>query len=223
MDIFSTTGRLFKVCEAISRLAYVNLLWILFTLLGLGFFGFIPATVSLFAITRKWVMGETDISVFSTFWKVFRQEFFKSNLLGFSLFVIGYILYIDLAYLPIGGILTVLRWCLIIFGLLFLVVLLYIFPLYVHYEWQNRLYIKFALLIGASYPHFTLMMLIGIATLYYIMITIPGLIPFFSMSVLSYIIMWSTYQVFQKIEAAQEVGGDKTVDDRLIETESLAK
>src|SRR5690625_6922967 len=86
-------GRVFRWCEGIMRLAYVNLLWILFTILGLGIFGIFPATIALFAVTRKWVMGDRDIPVFSTFWQTFRKEFLKSTLLGWVLFVIGYMIY----------------------------------------------------------------------------------------------------------------------------------
>ena len=213
------TGRLFKICEVISKLAYVNLLWILFTLLGLGIFGVMPATIALFAVNRKWIMGERDIPVFTTFYKVFRQEFFKSTYLGVILFAIGYILYIDLAYLPTGGILSVLRWGLIICSLLYIIMLLYILPIYVHYEWKKRLYIKYAFLLGASHPHYTLLMIIGIVVLYYIMITVPGLIPFFSVSILSYIVSWIAFQVLMKIEAGHESGGEQTVEGQVLETE----
>ena len=134
----------------ISRLAYANLLWILFTLLGLGIFGFMPATVAFFTVTRKWVMGDRDIPVFKTFWTTYRQEFFKSTLFGFLLFAIGYIIYIDLAFSPTGGLFTLLRIALFICGIAYVILLLYIFPIYVHYDWRKRLYIKYALLIGIS-------------------------------------------------------------------------
>src|SRR5690625_1006749 len=108
MGFDNMTARLFRVCEIICKMAYVNVLWIIFTLFGLVAFGFFPSTVALFAVTRKWIMGEHSIPVFTTFWSVFRQEFFKSTWLGIGLFIIGYILYIDLAYLPTGGLFTIL-------------------------------------------------------------------------------------------------------------------
>lgn len=42
----------YQVFTWIARLAYLNLLWIGFSVLGLGIFVFL-ATVSMFAITRK--------------------------------------------------------------------------------------------------------------------------------------------------------------------------
>ncbi len=208
------TGRFFRICEIVSKLAYLNILWILFTLLGLGIFGFIPATVALFAIVRKWVMGDTDVPIFTTFWKIYRQEFLKSTMLGGSLLFIGYILYVDFVYLPNDGLFAVVRFGLMVVALLYVIVLLYIFPLFVHYEWKNRLYIKYALVLGASHPHYTLLMIIGIGILYYVSVKIPGIIPFFSISLLANIIMWTSYQVIQKIEATQKV------DDEKVEHES---
>lgn len=202
------TGRFLQVCEVISRMAYVNLLWIFFTIIGLGVFGFMPATVALFTVIRKWIMGDKDIPVFKTFWEAYRKEFFKSNLFGLVLFVIGYIIYIDLLLLPTGGMYMLLRAAIFSCGILFAIVLLYIFPIYVHYDWNRRTHIKYALLIGASHPHFTLLILIGIAILYYVSVTIPGLIPFFSISILAYIVMWTSYQVIKKMEETQVAEGN---------------
>jgi len=210
-------GRVFRLCEGIMRLAYVNLLWILFTILGLGLFGVFPATIALFAVTRKWVMGDRDIPVFSTFWQTFRKEFLKSTLLGLVLFVIGYIIYVDLALLPTGGFLDVVRWGLVVCGLLYIIILFYIFPLYVHFDWKNRLYIKYALLLGASHPHYTFLMLIGIGALYYIVMSIPGLLPFFSVSILAYIMMWTVYQIIKNMEKKQISKEDETSSDQFVE------
>lgn len=198
-------GRFLRICEMITKLAYVNVLWILFTLLGFGVFGFMPATVALFTVNRKWVMGDKDIPVFKTFWTTYRQEFFKSTLFGFVLFAIGYIIYIDLALSPTGGLFTLLRVGLFICGISYVILLLYIFPLYVHYDWKKRNYLKYAVLLGISHPHYTFLMLIGIGALYYLCITIPGLIPFFGASLLAYIIMWSGYKVIRKMEYTQIV------------------
>lgn len=218
MELDGMTGRFFRICEIISKLAYLNILWIFFTLIGLGIFGFIPATVALFAIIRKWVMGDTDVPIFTTFQKIFRKEFLKSTMLGGSLLLVGYILYIDFVYLPSDGIFAVVRFGLMVVALLYVIVLLYIFPLFVHYEWKNRLYIKYALVLGASHPHYTLLMLIGIGVLYYVSVKIPGIIPFFSVSLLAYIMMWTSYQVIQKIEATQKVDDE----EEKLETSELA-
>ncbi|MBS4207839.1 YesL family protein [Bacillus sp. FJAT-50079] len=194
-------GLFFRSCEFISRIAYANVLWFLFTVLGLGVFGIAPATVALYSINRKWVMGETDVPIFQTFWNVYKKEFLKANLLGFLLALVGFILYVDLAYLPTAGILyTVVRYAIIAISFVYLVVLLYIFPVYVHFNGSLKTYFKYAAVFGLSYPLFTFMMIIGAMLLYTGLSLLPGLIPFFSLCLLAYMIMWIALQVFARVE-----------------------
>src|SRR5690625_1481322 len=217
MELEGLTGQFYRVSLVISRMAYINILWIIFTLLGLIVFGFMPATVGLFAVIRKWLMGEKDIPIFSTFWMNYRREFLKSNLLGLILFVIGYILYIDFTFLPAGGFYTFIRVGLVMVTILYAIILLYIFPVYVHYEWKLRLYLKYALLLGAGHPHFTFLMIIGGGALYYVCTLIPGIIPFFSVSILAYIMMWTAYVVIKKMEdmqvASEEVAEEEAGEE----------
>lgn len=205
MELEGMTGRFYSICEIISRLAYANLLWIGFTLLGLGIFGFMPATTALFAVTRKWIMGERDVPIFKTFWATYRKEFLKSNMYGAVLFFIGYIIYVDLVLLPTGGLFSVLRTAIFICGIIYFIMLLYIFPIYVHYDWKKSQYVKYALLIGVSHPHYTVLMGVGVASLYHLCMKFPGIIPFFSMSLLAYVMMWTVYKVIRRLEVAQQV------------------
>lgn len=99
MDHDGSMSRMLRMCEWVMRLAYTNLLWLLFTLLGLGIFGFMPATTALFSVMRKWIQGHEQVSVFQTFWKVYREEFVRSNVIGVVLVIIGTIIYVDLAYI----------------------------------------------------------------------------------------------------------------------------
>lgn len=56
------------------KLAYVNLLWLLFTVAGLAVFGFMPATVSLFTIVRKWQMKQAEVTVWNTFISIYKKN-----------------------------------------------------------------------------------------------------------------------------------------------------
>ncbi|OLS35554.1 YesL family protein [Bacillus sp. MRMR6] len=211
MKLGGLSGRFFLISEWISRFAYVNFLWLVFSLAGLVVFGFMPATVSLFAITRKWVLGQTEFPIFQTFWKTFRKEFIKSNILGLLLFLCGYILYVDLAFIPAEGLLLVLlRFSVLAVGFFFIIILLYIFPVYVQYDWKTLKYIKYALVLGASYPHFTFGMMIGMFILYLLLSILPGVIPFFSVSLLAYFVMYVSYQVFTKAESLVVKGEAKS-------------
>src|SRR5690348_5869169 len=95
-------GNLYKYCDWIMKFGYLNLLWVLFTLTGLVIFGFVPATISLFTITRAWIRGNTDIPIWSTFLKVYKSEFVKSNKVGLVYLLGGYVLYIDERFLVLS-------------------------------------------------------------------------------------------------------------------------
>ncbi|MCA0119942.1 YesL family protein [Bacillus sp. RSS_NA_20] len=205
MDHDGSMSRMLRMCEWVMRLAYTNVLWLLFTLLGLGIFGFMPATTALFSVMRKWIQGHEQVNVFQTFWKVYREEFVRSNVIGVVLVTIGTIIYVDLAYIyPTSWFLHVLRFAIYIFGFLFIVSLFYIFPLLAHYDWKKRLYLKFSLLLGISYLQYTLSMLVFSAILFILFAYLPGIVPFFSISIVAYGHMWLAYQVFKKIEFESE-------------------
>lgn len=125
-----------KIPEWIVKFAYINILWILFTLLGGIILGLFPATTAMFAVSRRWLLGETDIPLFKTFWNFYREDFLKSNLLGLILTMIGLALYMDYQLLyPVEN--AALRWLhylFLSFTSLFLLTLLYTFPVFVHYQ-----------------------------------------------------------------------------------------
>ncbi|MFA9557842.1 YesL family protein [Evansella sp. AB-rgal1] len=206
MQMGGLMGGFYRVSEWIMRLAYVNLLWILFTTIGLFFFGFMPASIAMFTILRKWILGEFDIPVFKTFFGTFKTEFIKGNIFGLVILIIGYILYIDLQYLSLveGTLHTVLLAVLFLAGILYLTFTFYIIPVYVHYDLKLKEYFKFAILIGITNFHITILMAVGIAALYYIFMRVPGLIPFFSVSVTGLYIMWLGNLAFRTLVSKKE-------------------
>ena len=87
-----------SLCNWFVRLAYINILWILFSLAGLIIFGFFPATVAMLATLRQYLQ-KNDPPVFKTFWNYYKTEFFASNKLGAISVVIGFILFININFL----------------------------------------------------------------------------------------------------------------------------
>ncbi|MGY0702716.1 DUF624 domain-containing protein [Bacillus subtilis] len=76
MEHDGSLGRMLRFCEWIMRFAYTNLLWLFFTLLGLGVFGIMPATAALFAVMRKWIQGRTTFTCSKRFGRNTRVNFF---------------------------------------------------------------------------------------------------------------------------------------------------
>lgn len=201
-------GKLYRICEWITRLAYVNLLWIFFTIIGVVIFGIAPATVALFTIIRKWIFfHDTEIPVLKTFARTYKCEFWRANRIGLLLMAIAYIFYIDIIYLahvPPEWKLPFSVALLIIF-LFYMVMLLYVFPIYVHYELRFWQYMKYAFMIGMANPLMTLIMLASVGILFLILMYIPGLIPFFSISLAALVVMGSALRVFRKMEEKQAI------------------
>jgi uncharacterized membrane protein YesL len=79
----------------VTKLAYVNGLWMLFSLVGFIVVGFFPATVAMMTICRMWLNGESEIPIFKTFVKTYKSALISSNLLGWILAGVGVLLYIN--------------------------------------------------------------------------------------------------------------------------------
>ena len=195
-------GKLFTVCEWITRGAYLNILWMAYTAAGLFVFGFMPATTAMFAVIRKWLQKETDIPVWRTFHDVFKQEFIKSNTLGIFLTVISVILYLDYWFLQYadGVIKGMMTGLLLLLSAIFLTMLGYFFPVYVHFDLKLGAYLKYALILGAYHLHITLFMVVLTTVTLCLLLYMPGLIPFFGGISIAWIWMAGGSYSFRQIE-----------------------
>ncbi|BAC15163.1 hypothetical conserved protein [Oceanobacillus iheyensis HTE831] len=193
----------YSIAVWITRFAYVNILWIAFTILGLGIFGLIPATVAMFAVVRKWNMGEQDIAIFPLFWKTYRQEFVKANGLGLLLAAVGYLLTIEFQILgtQTSLIYQMVQFSVVVILILFAMVVAYFFPIYVHFNLKFMDYIKWPFIIGVIHPILTVVLLVGVGLLLSITFySLPALLFFFGGSVTAYILMWGVSKTFGKYE-----------------------
>lgn len=206
MNRFSLNG-LFAITEWITKLAYLNLLWLGFSLVGLGIFGFFPATVSMFTVARRWLFGETDIPIFPTYWKTYKKEFFKSNGLGLIILILCGLIVLDLVFMNKNG-----AWFTNLFQIpiyLFIfscaMTMLYLFPVYVHYELKFIDIFKNSLLIMLINPISNLVIISGVITIYLVMKFIPGLAFFFGGSVTAMIIMAACNVAFNRVEQKKHI------------------
>ncbi|WP_042459468.1 YesL family protein [Neobacillus dielmonensis] len=189
----------YRFCTWMMKLVSLNLLWIGFSIAGLLVLGAFPSTIAMFAVVRKWITGERDVPIFQTFWKSFKKEFMKGNILGYLLFAIGYILYIDLQYVRLqeGLLFQFLSYAILGLFFIYFIIVLYVFPLFVHFETKILHYLKWSLIIGISHPIITCLMAAGLAAEYFIVKNLmPGLILFILGSGSSYVLMWCAYRTF---------------------------
>src|SRR5699024_1930131 len=94
----SIVWKLYDISYWLMKMIYLNILWISFSLIGLLLLGFFPATAGMFAVTRKWILGDREIPVFKTLWKNYKTSFMQTNIIGYTFVLAGLILYFDLKF-----------------------------------------------------------------------------------------------------------------------------
>ena len=179
----------------------LNLLWVGGTLLGGIVLGFMPSTTAIFAIARKTAAGEEDIPLLKTFWNVYRSSFLRSNGVGAILIIISLIWYVDLLFFRTieGPLHTALHVVMIAIGISIGMLLLYVFPVMVHYQAGVLATLKKALFIGFLHPANMVFLFVSMLSTYYFLIFLPGLIPLFGVSFIIHVNMWIAYKGFERL------------------------
>ncbi|MBU8791417.1 DUF624 domain-containing protein [Oceanobacillus caeni] len=201
----STYSAIYTILEWITKFAYVNLLWILFTLVGGVIFGFYPSTIAMFAIVRDWLRGNPDLPVFKTFWKYFKRDFIKSNILGILLDLIIILIGLDLFYIKSNNndLLSFTYIPLFAFMLIFLLFIFYLFPAFVHFQLKIPKLIKNSFLIMLISPLYTFLIVICLVSVYFIMRAIPALFFIFGGTTFAFFTTWLCLYAFDRIQAKQ--------------------
>ena len=199
-----TFEKILRVSEVIMDFVLLNIMWFGCTALGLVFFGWAPSTVALLTIVRDKIMKneDSDYSIIKYFWKIYRQEFIKANMLGCTLLILFTMVSInkmnfELQSEIIFKFLTIIS---IIAKVIICAIPLYTFPLYVHYNMDLKEYFIKGLTLFFARPFVTCCIGLWTFLVYKISTLIPGLIAIFGASVYFYGIMAINYQFFMRNE-----------------------
>ncbi|UYZ21687.1 YesL family protein [Mesobacillus jeotgali] len=200
-------NRAFAATEWITKFAYINLLWIGFSLAGLIVLGFFPATIAMFTIIRKWLKGETEIPIFRTFWTTWKSEFFRSNGLGVLVAVFVGLIVFNLVFVEKSGtgFTSVIQIPIYLFMFAAIMTILYLFPVYVHFELKWFQIVKNSFLMMLISPIENIVMIAGIAAVLFVIRFIPALGFFFGGSLIAAIIMSAAYLVFGKMDRKRSI------------------
>ncbi|WP_059102616.1 YesL family protein [Shouchella shacheensis] len=194
-----------KIPEWILKFVYVNTLFVVFSVASLVLFGFFPALAAMFFIIRKWLEGETDIPVFKRFWYQFKCDFFKSNKLGYIVFITGLALFVYYELIQqLGGMTFFLLmnvWFMTTF--IYILTALYIFPVFTYYANNILATIKTAFLTMVVSPLPTIMMISGLLIIFVVLFQLPGLVPITAASLIAFFLMWSAEIAFTHIQKRQ--------------------
>ncbi|MFB3164745.1 DUF624 domain-containing protein [Neobacillus sp. 179-J 1A1 HS] len=205
MQLGSFSNAVYTFCDWVARLAYINLLWILFTLSGFVIFGFFPATIALLATLRQFIR-KNHPPVFQTFWQYYKKEFFNSNKLGLMIVAIGFILYLNITFLQSTStnMSSFLFYSSVIMSGIYFLIICYTLASYVEVEQPLGTHLKNALLITISNPLPSLFIIFGFAAVYFAVTYLSGLGFFFSVSILGLVILSSANLAYKNILKKQE-------------------
>ncbi|KAB8137599.1 YesL family protein [Gracilibacillus oryzae] len=207
MELTGIWSGLYKVSVLVTRLAWLNILWLISTLIGLILFGIMPATIAMFTVVRKWIQKDYDVNVFSTFVKAYKENFIRSNLFGIIIYVLGYVLSIFLkytGYMNESELYPVLFGIFILASFFYVMLILYIAPVYVHFDLTFWQYIRYAVTIGAVNLHYSICTLTLLAGIYFLSFRYPGFGLFFGFSLSAYIIMFLANIGFKQLVKKQQ-------------------
>ncbi|WP_058306525.1 YesL family protein [Gracilibacillus massiliensis] len=204
MQLGAFSGAIYTFCNWFYRLAFVNVLWILFTILGLGIFGIFPATIAMLATLRKYI-NQQEVSVFSTFWYYFKNEFIQANKLGAVITLIGIVLYINIQFIQTtdAALSQFIYVSSIIMSGFYFLVICYLLASYVEFDLTIKTHIKNSVLIAIYNPLASLFIIFGFAAVYYAITFISGLGFFFSISLLGLVVLSSANLAYRKVEKKQ--------------------
>lgn len=191
-----------RIATWITRMALLNLLWVLYTLLGLIIGGVFPATVAALGIVRKWLMDEQDIGIWETFKDIYKQEFISANGLGWILNVIGGILYFNYRAIEAfqGQLSFIVPFAYYLLLFFFFLVIIWSFPLKAHYDAGILQLIKNALILGLTKIHISIAVLITLFAVAYLSLEVPTVTLFFLFSLSALIWFWFTFRVFVHLD-----------------------
>lgn len=220
MQINGLIGGLYTVTEWITRLAMTNILWILFNfpvvlfgvnllivettgermffissmviLLPLFFF---PSTMAMFALIRRWVLGDNHIKIFRSFWTHYKENYVISMLGGFIFVIIWAILLVDYYYL-VNYVSDLLKYPFYVLFLFLIMFNIHFFSNNVHLHLKLSLSLKNALLMTIKNPIISILLtIVNISIIVISFQYLPFLIPFFIGSLISIISFLTFYTI----------------------------
>ncbi|OCA85979.1 hypothetical protein A8F94_14125 [Bacillus sp. FJAT-27225] len=186
----------------VVRLAYLNIVWILFTLAGLVIVGVGASTLALFAVLRKMIVFDEDVKIFHAFKEEFKLNFSRGIKLSFLYTGIGLLIYFDIRYFSqfegmfyeiLVGFFTILF---ILFGLAFC----YVFPICSHFQMKTSESFKNSFLFPVFAPLQTLLIVLGLILCTIFFTIVPGFLPFLGISLPAYVISYFAQLSFKRLE-----------------------
>ena len=177
MKFFSYDSKFSQVIMKVAQGCYLNMLWMAFSI---PIFTMGAATTALYHVTLKLARNE-EPSVFRQFVRGFKENFRQATILWLILLGVGILLGGDGYILfrlsrtstgPAAVIWTLMLALLIAAGLVYIIVLCYVFPLTASVENSNWAMLKNSFFIGARYLFCTILVLVIHFAMFFVVVRI---------------------------------------------------
>ena len=192
---------LYEAADEVVWAARLNLLWLLFTLLGGVLLGVGPATVAAYALARRHARGES-FQALPAFATAYRREFVRGTalllpVLGVSVFLVGDYLYLA----SLGPAATVPRLVTLVALAAVVVIAAYLLPMAVHYALRAYAYLPKASLFALTRPASSVLLLFALSAVVFATATYPFLVLVVSVGGWIQLDTWLCLRFFAENEA----------------------
>ncbi|GGA44611.1 YesL family protein [Paenibacillus physcomitrellae] len=229
MEFRGVMGGLYRITEWIMRIAGSNLLWLvcsspflfflltkylmivnglendassLYAMAILAPFTLFPATAALFTVVRKWVMGESDVSVTRTFFRGYKENYKQSMIGGIFYTLLFVIMVIDYrVYMVKTQNLQLIGIIMLLLLILLLVSLFNFFSMVAHYHLKTTTMLKNAVLLTIIRPFRSFSTLAGAAVLLFLTAKFTWLIIFGTASLIAWLAFLNFFATYTKMQA----------------------
>ncbi|MFB5673351.1 YesL family protein [Paenibacillus terreus] len=229
MEFKGAMGGIYRLTEWITRFAATNLLWALCSSPFLFFLimklivmsqqmnneslqmnwamaivaplTLFPATAAMFTVVRKWVMGDSDVPVFRTYFAGFKQNYKQSLLGGLFYTLLTIVMYVDYTvYMTQFPNLQMIGVIMLILLIILFVSMFNFFSMVTHYHMTIGQIIKNAILLTLIRPFRVFSTLFGSAVLVYVGVRYPVLFIFFIPCIIAWFAFFNFYGTFLKMQ-----------------------
>lgn len=244
MEFKGAMGGLYRITEWISRIAFSNILWaicsipFLFTavlkvimlateqggpneqitlnwVLGITApFTVFPATAALFTVVRKWVMGNTDVSTFRTFFQGYKENYLKSMLGGIIYSLLFVIMYVDVTvYMTQMSNFKIVGILMLVLMIILFVSMFNFFSIIVHYQMTFKEVVTNSILLTIARPIRVFSTLIAGAVLLYVGLSYPVLYFICIPTLIAMVAFFNFFATYNKLQMQVEKKRQKELEE----------
>ena len=194
--------KIYGVAVEIYEFVILNILWMVCTLLGGIVLGWAPSTVALLTILRDKIMKKENGSITKKFWKIYREEFKRINIIAIVIMILSFMVYVNRSNFQVqSGAFYYGMYILSTFGKWAIIAMtLILFPIYVNYNMSIKEYFIKSISIIIMRPLVLICIALWSWVAYSAFIMLPGVLPVLGIALFGYGIMAVSYQFFRRNE-----------------------